>query len=790
LRRNTSALTRAALVAVVAVSTVNAQQSGPAGALPVDQFASSNSKVEGTSVRKSVGDPVYGMSSTRGARYLLRNGLDYLNYGEYQRALKFLRETESRKDELNNAEKVVLQQSIERAQRGLREATDAESPYALSDQARNRNGFNPAKPDTRIASQNNRPRVPVRRKPMFNESSAPRSTVSDSEDQGEPIRLARGDDVLADTNPNNPVAPKSSRTDKENFTDYHESNRPRQFPEIPELPRPSQELGDTATQPPNAVGPARAPLLEATRNENIIQTVAHPETRFPPAATAVVSDDSTALAHTETDDTAPVEMRKRPVRNSPTLAPPSLSTPVARQEADDLATVRTGQGVETELVEHANQTMPSSTAATPVTNNSPVGTDELPPLPTDITESAMPPHAVVNSVSKATRATDLLATAPAVNDDLPPLVANLGHPTTQSVDAVASSPARYAVQGLTPTSSSPTQDPSTAKPDVFPELSPRGVGPADAEPTLPPQVNDATVARPQSAEALPSLTQSNTVSQNVATQLDSPLGIDESTGLPLSSPHVEPNSMPAQEMAARVSLSNDASDALPPPPLAIETSNSLSSRIDSIVPIRPSLPSTLRPELKREVETIARKQEDELLRRQQAQPPAPARDTVISDLRAQTQLDISRAPSPAEARPIKAIPVPEDWVPLAPRTWSAQRKYWAAAATCHLPLYFQDPVLERYGHSVEQFVGPIGRYLTYPLDSPTQSTQRNQILQPFFSAGLFAFQIAALPYNAIVDPPWEAQYDLGYYRPGDVIPTDTYWLPLHGYGPPLHGSNY
>jgi hypothetical protein len=51
-------------------------------------------------------------------------------------------------------------------------------------------------------------------------------------------------------------------------------------------------------------------------------------------------------------------------------------------------------------------------------------------------------------------------------------------------------------------------------------------------------------------------------------------------------------------------------------------------------------------------------------------------------------------------------------------------------------------------------------------------------------------QIAALPYNLIMDPPWEAQYDLGYYRPGDNIPTDTYYFPLHGYGPPLHGSHY
>jgi hypothetical protein len=213
---------------------------------------------------------------------------------------------------------------------------------------------------------------------------------------------------------------------------------------------------------------------------------------------------------------------------------------------------------------------------------------------------------------------------------------------------------------------------------------------------------------------------------------------------------------------------------------------------DSFIPDRPNPPSTLRPDLQREVEKIARSQEDELRRQVQnpPQPVAPALDTAASDLRTQTQLDISRAPSPAEARPIKAIPVPEDWVPLPPRNWSPQRKYWAAAATCHLPLYFQDPVLERYGHSVEQFVGPIGRYLSYPVDDPTQSTQRNQLIQPFFSAGLMALQIAAWPYNLIMDPPWEAQYDLGYYRPGDNIPTDTYWLPLHGYGPPLHGSHY
>ena len=64
----------------------------------------------------------------------MRNGLDYLNYQQYERSLKFLRQAESHKDELNDAEKLVLKQGIESAQRGLREAADVDSPYALSEQ--------------------------------------------------------------------------------------------------------------------------------------------------------------------------------------------------------------------------------------------------------------------------------------------------------------------------------------------------------------------------------------------------------------------------------------------------------------------------------------------------------------------------------------------------------------------------------------------------------------------------------------------------------------------------------
>jgi hypothetical protein len=205
---------------------------------------------------------------------------------------------------------------------------------------------------------------------------------------------------------------------------------------------------------------------------------------------------------------------------------------------------------------------------------------------------------------------------------------------------------------------------------------------------------------------------------------------------------------------------------------------------------------TLPPHLQREVEQIVRRQEEEMkVNEAMQQRPgddvrAPGDQPMTAPGAPPTRLEITRAPSPTEARPLRAIPVPEEFVPMPRREWAPARKYWVASAVCHQPLYFQDAALERYGHSTEQFFGPLGRYMTYPLDDPSQSTQRNQIMQPFFSIGLFALQIGLLPYNLVVDPPWEPEYDLGYYRPGDRVPSDVYYLPLHGVGPPLRGANY
>ena len=48
---------------------------------------------------------LYGMSATRGARYLLRNGLDYLGYQQYERCAQVSPRGGDPQKELTDAEK-------------------------------------------------------------------------------------------------------------------------------------------------------------------------------------------------------------------------------------------------------------------------------------------------------------------------------------------------------------------------------------------------------------------------------------------------------------------------------------------------------------------------------------------------------------------------------------------------------------------------------------------------------------------------------------------------------------
>src|SRR5215469_9138648 len=102
------------------VPDLSAQQSPATGAAPA--AGASNSGPPGMPVR--------------GARFLIRNGWDYITYQEYERALSFFREAEARKAELSKDELQSLYQGIAKAQAGLREASNSTRTYAKSGKRR------------------------------------------------------------------------------------------------------------------------------------------------------------------------------------------------------------------------------------------------------------------------------------------------------------------------------------------------------------------------------------------------------------------------------------------------------------------------------------------------------------------------------------------------------------------------------------------------------------------------------------------------------------------------------
>lgn len=121
-------------------------------------------------------------------------------------------------------------------------------------------------------------------------------------------------------------------------------------------------------------------------------------------------------------------------------------------------------------------------------------------------------------------------------------------------------------------------------------------------------------------------------------------------------------------------------------------------------------------------------------------------------------------PNPADRTTNTGRPVPEQDekryvkfdknTPYVPRSNPEFTYNYQAANVWANPLYFEDPHLERYGHTL------------------------HPIVQPFASTGLFAFQIAGLPYQMAINPPTEKVYPLGWYSPGDYVPYRLRQIPL------------
>lgn len=80
---------------------------------------------------------------------------------------------------------------------------------------------------------------------------------------------------------------------------------------------------------------------------------------------------------------------------------------------------------------------------------------------------------------------------------------------------------------------------------------------------------------------------------------------------------------------------------------------------------------------------------------------------------------------------------------------------WEPSNLYSYPLYFEDPALERYGH-------------TY-----------GDCLQPIASIVRFGVQTVGLPYQMAIDPICCPKYALGWYRPGECAPKLHYQIPLN-----------
>ncbi len=91
---------------------------------------------------------------------------------------------------------------------------------------------------------------------------------------------------------------------------------------------------------------------------------------------------------------------------------------------------------------------------------------------------------------------------------------------------------------------------------------------------------------------------------------------------------------------------------------------------------------------------------------------------------------------------------------LQPRQFTETTMTFKASGSCHKPLYFEEPQLERYGHEW----GPV--------------------VQPVISTANFVKNVAFLPYKMGIHPMNECQYPLGYYRPGECAPWTVGPVPI------------
>ena len=103
------------------------------------------------------------------------------------------------------------------------------------------------------------------------------------------------------------------------------------------------------------------------------------------------------------------------------------------------------------------------------------------------------------------------------------------------------------------------------------------------------------------------------------------------------------------------------------------------------------------------------------------------------------------------------------------RPWMLASYEWEAPATRHLPLFFEEPNLERLGYTFGWRTCWCGE---------EGSVHVSECLQPFVSAAHFFGRVPLIPYLCGLDEPCEPIYTLGVDRPGSPVPYRRHFLPF------------
>ena len=104
------------------------------------------------------------------------------------------------------------------------------------------------------------------------------------------------------------------------------------------------------------------------------------------------------------------------------------------------------------------------------------------------------------------------------------------------------------------------------------------------------------------------------------------------------------------------------------------------------------------------------------------------------------------------------------------RPWLIANEFeWDAPATRNLPLFFEEPNLERLGYTYRFHLDALG-YESGPY--------LGELVQPVVSGVHFFGRIPFVPYLCGVEPPLEPIYTLGVDRPGSPVVERDHLIPL------------